>query len=63
MKYELIGFILGIILSNIIGWFVYFRYVNDHGICAILTSMTTFALVIGSMKIGNYIDKRRNRKK
>lgn len=63
MKYELIGSILGIILSNIIGWFVYLKYLDDWFARGTLTFITTFLLVWGGMKIGNYIDKRRNRKK
>lgn len=62
MKYELIGFVLGLILANLIGWFGYFKYLDDEIIRGILTFITTFLLVIGGMKIGEYIDKRRNKK-
>ena len=62
MKYELIGFVLGLILANLIGWFGYFKYLDGEIIRGTLTFITTFLLVIGGMKIGEYIDKRRNKK-
>ena len=62
MKYELIGFVLGLILANLIGWFGYFKYLDDEIIRGTLTFITTFLLVWGGMKIGGYIDKRRDKK-
>ena len=62
MKYELIGFVLGLILANLIGWFGYFKYLDDGIIRGTLTFITAFLLVWGGMKIGEYIDKRRNKK-
>lgn len=63
MKYEILGSVIGLLLANILVWFVYLQYIDNFIIITLVTFTTSFTLTYGCMKIGCYIDKHRRDKK